>query len=635
MDDEAGPSTIKENLSKRSLELEAGDDGKECREVVVAKKPKLLKNENIYLQNLPSCEAYEKSYMHRDKITHVFVTKTQFLITASIDGHIKFWKKSGTGIEFVKNFKSHTGPIEDISINSSGSELVSISRIDKSVKIFDVVNFDMINMLSLEFEPKCIEWINTAAEGSENLIISDSKSSNIYVFDAKQSNNNPKRILTHLHSSVVCRMRYNPNYRTVISVDVDGKVKYWRTGERNYELTKQPLIKFESIEETDLIVFETNSIRLNNINFTQDGGFFVTTSSDRRIRIFRFRTGKIQREYDETLTRMQELQKTQPIMNNMDFARRMAIEREIDNNFITSQENAIFDESGNFVLYPTMLGVKIMNWKTDRLIRVLGREETNFRPLSISLFQGLIFEKMILKITADSLESGISDPTLYCSVYKKNRFYCFSHRNFEEETTQGEDGELIKDRDIFNEKPTREEIMAAVELEQQMSEYMKPQKRVFENATIHTTMGDIHLKLFIKQAPKACENFCVHSKNNYYNNHIFHRVIKQFMIQTGDPSGTGSGGESIWDDEFEDEFCDELKHDKPYTLSMANCGRNTNQSQFFITVAPCPFLDKKHTIFGRVVRGMDICQNISKVKTDPKTDKPYTDVKIINIKVFE
>lgn len=99
-------------------------------------------------------------------------------------------------------------------------------------------------------------------------------------------------------------------------------------------------------------------------------------------------------------------------------------------------------------------------------------------------------------------------------------------------------------------------------------------------------MGDVHLRLFGKECPKTVENFCVHSKNGYYNGHLFHRVIKGFMIQTGDPTGTGTGGQSIWGGEFKDEFCSTLKHDRPYTVSMANAGPNTNGSQFFITVLP-------------------------------------------------
>ena len=111
-------------------------------------------------------------------------------------------------------------------------------------------------------------------------------------------------------------------------------------------------------------------------------------------------------------------------------------------------------------------------------------------------------------------------------------------------------------------------------------------QRIYETAIIHTTVGDIHLQLFAKECSKTVENFCVHSKNGYYNNHIFHRAIKGFMIQTGDPLGTGTGGESIWGGEFADEFHPSLRHDRPYTLSMANAGANSNGSQFFLTVVP-------------------------------------------------
>uniref|UniRef100_UPI0035902FCA peptidylprolyl isomerase domain and WD repeat-containing protein 1-like n=1 Tax=Myxine glutinosa TaxID=7769 RepID=UPI0035902FCA len=156
-------------------------------------------------------------------------------------------------------------------------------------------------------------------------------------------------------------------------------------------------------------------------------------------------------------------------------------------------------------------------------------------------------------------------------------------------------------------------------------------RKVSDAAVIHTTLGDIHLKLFPVECPKTVENFCTHSKNGYYNGHIFHRVIKGFMVQTGDPTGTGMDGESIWGGEFQDEFNHNLRHDRPYTLSMANAGPNTNGSQFFIIVVPTPWLDNKHTVFGRVVKGMEVVQAISNTKTHPKTDKPYEDISIVNI----
>jgi len=591
---------------------------------------KKLKSSDICLKYLPTCEAYEKSYMHRDVVSHILVTKTQFVITASQDGVIKFWKKTTNGIEFVKSFKSHTGPIEDMSATPTGSELASISRKDKSVKIFDIVNFDMINMLSLDFEPRCVEWISQSVMAGENLIISDSKSCKMFTFDARQSTNAPKETIDDIHFSIVCRMRYNHVHDFLVSVDITGLVKYSRIKANFHRSLKHP----NATPQHDTVLHNfipseksSSQVRVHNIAFSSDGDWLATTSSDRKVRIFRFKTGKLMREYDESLATIEKRQKNERFMNNMDFARLMASERELERSQANCHENVIFDQS-NYVLFPTMFGVKIYDWRKNELLKVIGKDETNFRPISIALFQGLVYEKVVRRFNADSIEAGVSDPTLFCSSYKKNRFYCFSNRFFEEDVTEGEGGELIKDRDIYNEKPSREEMIAAVELEEQ-----EKKKIMLENATIHTTAGDIHLKLFPNFAPKACENFCTHSRNGYYNNHIFHRVIKQFMIQTGDPTGTGSGGESIWEDEFEDEFCDELKHDKPFMLSMANCGPNTNGSQFFITVAPCPFLDKKHTIFGRVTKGMDVCLNISQVKTNKK-DKPFNDIKIINIDVF-
>lgn len=134
-------------------------------------------------------------------------------------------------------------------------------------------------------------------------------------------------------------------------------------------------------------------------------------------------------------------------------------------------------------------------------------------------------------------------------------------------------------------------------------------------------------------APKAVENFITHSRQGYYNNLIFHRVIPGFIIQGGDPMGDGTGGTSIWGREFEDEITPELKHDRAGVLSMANAGPNTNGSQFFITSTAIPSLDGKYTIFGVITKGIDVVHSIEKVKRD-KDDKPLSDVKMINIDVL-
>lgn len=145
-------------------------------------------------------------------------------------------------------------------------------------------------------------------------------------------------------------------------------------------------------------------------------------------------------------------------------------------------------------------------------------------------------------------------------------------------------------------------------------------------ATIKTNMGDIEIELFTTQVPKTVENFVGLITKGYYDGVIFHRVIDDFMIQGGDPTGTGSGGESYFGKQFEDEFSDELRHTGLGILSMANAGPNTNGSQFFITLVPTPWLDGKHSIFGKVSSGLDVVQAIGKVATSKPFDKPLKDV---------
>ena len=163
------------------------------------------------------------------------------------------------------------------------------------------------------------------------------------------------------------------------------------------------------------------------------------------------------------------------------------------------------------------------------------------------------------------------------------------------------------------------------------SEGEKKQETTVANnpiVVLETNQGTIELKLFPDIAPKACENFMKLAENGYYNGLIFHRVIKEFMLQGGDPTGTGTGGESIWGKNFEDEFSDKVKFDKPGILAMANAGPNTNGSQFFITTVETDWLDGHHTIFGEVTSGYDVVQKIENVPVDGN-DKPTQDQKIL------
>lgn len=152
----------------------------------------------------------------------------------------------------------------------------------------------------------------------------------------------------------------------------------------------------------------------------------------------------------------------------------------------------------------------------------------------------------------------------------------------------------------------------------------QPKKVRRPTATFETSMGTFKVELFDDLAPKTCRSFMDLAGRRFYDGVIFHRVIDGFMIQGGDPTGTGRGGPGYT---IPDEFGEGLRHDKPGILSMANAGPNTGGSQFFVTLAPTPWLDGKHAIFGRVTGGMDVVEAIGKVKTGPG-DKPIRDVVI-------
>ncbi|KZT37832.1 hypothetical protein SISSUDRAFT_987108 [Sistotremastrum suecicum HHB10207 ss-3] len=629
--EEIGPAPAPEHTSGENGEEDddEGDIGPMPISAIDAphKKRKVLPHEKVFLEHLPSADRYSKSFMHRDVLNFVTVTKTEFIITTSVDGHLKLWKKQTTGIEFVKHYRAHLAPIVAVAASSDGLLFASVAE-DGQAKVFDVVNFDMISILKLGFTPLACCWVQKRGEARGLLAVSDANSGKIQIFDGR-GDGTPIETIESLHKSPVHRMTYSDRFDTVVSADISGFVEYWQPREP-FDLPKIPgLWQYKS--KTDLYEFKKSRSIPTCITFSPDSAQFATFSyPDRQIRVFNFITGKLLRKYDESLSAIQEMQQAGTAVykvEDMEFGRRLAMERELESDEKSMRTiNVVWDESGNFVIYPTLLGIKVVNTVTNRVSRLLGKDETN-RWLDLSLYQGAPAKQGISTIalaTSDNpllAERAVRDPTLFCTAFKRQRFYMF--------TTYGpEDAKGGGDRDVFNERPTQDEQKIAL---------TQPVKGtgvapVAYSATIHTTLGDIHVNLFPDQAPKAVENFVGHARSSYFDGLIFHRVIPKFMIQTGDPLGDGTGGDSIWGREFEDEFSDDLKHDRPYTLSMANAGKNTNGSQFFITVVPAPWLDKKHTIFGRVTEGFEVVHAIENVRAN-KADKPYEDIKIVNVSV--
>ncbi|KAH9065510.1 hypothetical protein EDB87DRAFT_1679972 [Lactarius vividus] len=579
------------------------------------KKRKVLPHERLFLDHLPSADRYHKSFMHRDVINFVVVTRTDFVITTSVDGHLKLWKKQETGIEFVKHYRAHMSPILGVSASADGELFASVAE-DGSAKVFDVVNFDMINMIKLGFTPKACCWVHRRGKAQGILAVSEQNSGTIRLYDGR-GDGQPLETVEKLHRFPIHLMTYSDRFDCVISADEGGFVEYWTPGEQFELPTNVPgLWSFKS--QTDLYEFKKSASTPTCVTLSPDSLSFVTFSlPDRQIRIFSFLTGKMTRKYDESLPAIQEMQQAGTAVykvEDMEFGRRLAVEKELelpgpDGKVPGAWMNAVWDESGAFVLYPTLLGIKVVNTVTNRVVRLLGKDET-VRWVNLSLYQGAPAKKGVTTVAMAAsanpilADKAVRDPTLFCTGLKKQRFYMFTR-------SEPEDGNSKSgDRDIFNERPTREEQSIAASCTRRAVTRRRPRH----------------------QAPKAVENFIGHARSGYYDNVIFHRVIPKFMIQTGDPLGDGTGGTSIWDRDFEDEFSDDLKHDRPYAVSMANAGPNTNGSQFFITTNATPWLDKKHTIFGRLLSGLETVHAIENVKTN-KADKPYEDIKIINIEI--
>jgi peptidylprolyl isomerase domain and WD repeat-containing protein 1 len=507
--------------------------------------------------------------MHREQLCFTTLTPhTDFLITSSIDGVVKFWKKDFGGIEFVKEFRAHTGEIRSVSTSADGRSFATAGS-DNTVKIFDVVTFDLLAMLSLDYSPKAVCWIHGRGASLPQLAVSSEENGWIRIYDGRGDNLEPLQTLKSIHRAPVSLMAYNNAYDCVVSVDQGGMVEYWRPS----GTFEKPDNVWALKSSTNLFEFKKSKCVPSSITISPTGKQFATFSfPDRKIRIFEFVTGKLYRTYDEsieTITTMQQAGTAVQHLEDMEFGRRMGIERDLDQPSIRSRLNVIFDETSNFILYGTMYGVKVINTLTNKLVKLYGQEEP-FRPLWLSLYQGQPEKKGVVTVEMAASDNPLlqeaeaRDAMLISTASGKVRFYMFTNDSTASKSS----------RDVHNEKPRTIDLKKSNE---------KAVAATGNTATLHTTYGDITIRLFPDAAPKAVENFVTHSRNGYYNNVIFHRVIRKFMIQTGDPMGDGTGGESIWGKEFSDEFTKSLRHDKPYTVSMANAGPGTNASQFFIT----------------------------------------------------
>ncbi|KAL7553983.1 hypothetical protein ACHAWF_017352 [Thalassiosira exigua] len=527
-------------------------------------------------------------------------------------------------------------------------------------------------------EAKKDEARSTAADGGEWV-----PPGAILLFSGTNLSPDPLRVITH-HAAPVTALAYHSARGWAVSGDASGVLEVWNvpfsSSDGNGDGGPLP---FKSKFDTDLYALmkkKTYAIDIAASEFTKDKGglgHFAVYSSDRKIRLFSFLKCNLVCIYDERQKVYDKLLSSKSSAMGIDaieYGKRAALEREMEDAHLLSGGVAVhpstkqafatvmsssegshhqslrmsFDNTGKHLLIPTIVGVKVIDVTTHRVVATVGKGDASaLRFLHLTLCPGdaKVDQQMQLARSGGSSaaithgEGGDepNDALLVALAYGKRRLYAFSHRdplaamnNKDEEP----DERAVLDRDVLNEAPDASDLLEASHLGRgDEGADAAAEATTMSKAILRTTHGDVTIKLLApKDTPRTIQNFVGHARSGYYDGVVFHRIIPGFMIQTGDPLGDGTGGESIWGGEFEDEIRRELRHDRPFTVSMANAGPNTNGSQFFITTVPTPWLDNKHTVFGRVVGGMEVVMAIEGVKTD-ELDRPLSEVKILSVDV--
>ena len=488
-DDDFGPAPATDFDAVRS----ENDSSQPLKPPLKKKKSiRRLEYESVYLDNLPLAESYERSWMHRDVVTHIAVSKpTEFIITASIDGHVKFWKKMAKTIEFAKHFQAHLGAINAMEISADGLKLVTTSQ-DKMIKFFEVISFDMSNMITCAYTPTAATWLS----GGVRVGVADAASGAIYIYRFNDAHAVPVFEVS-VHNSPVVSMRMCPgSVRVVVSIDQRGMIEYWDA--ETYAFPGSDKISYSMKSDTDLYDLAKAKTSPCSIVISPNGSQFVVMSKDRQIRLFDFkylfisrmntptllvcifnqimyifstyrgRTGKLRRKYDESLGTSMAL--TGVAADSIEQGRRAAIEKDLENTpeaLLTA--NAAFDESGNFLIYGSLTGIKMLNLVTNRVVRTVGSSEPGERFLALALYQGIpkvdtqfllsragadgkaVASSTVEEMTSEGMKN---DPTIFCTSFKRRRFYAFSKRAPDES---------IESRDVLNEKPTEDERLSGSE----------------------------------------------------------------------------------------------------------------------------------------------------------------------------
>ncbi len=579
-----GPGS--DNSTRKAEEMDPSNNA-DVEEPKV-KRAKKASKINRQLEEMPSSSHYQVSFLHKAPVSHVISSaRYGYVVTACEEGIVKFWKRTspitdpqgGTNpsnggkkdhpatpcLEFVKSFTAHVGPLSALCIDESDDTIASIGKKDGLIKFFDVSTFDAKSMIKTNNATSFGGAATFLKGSSQELLLAISHASDGDISIYSVGSLSLVQTLS-LHSKPVTALAYNRRHKCCISGDGMGILEIWDTtkGTSEGNIVGAPCsiannrIDYPSKLKTDLYKMAKKKTYPRSISMSDN--YFVVYGADYKVRVFNISTAKIEVRYDERLSVYSSKNFSNYGMDSVEFGKRAATEREIEdqheNQVHLPSQLVAMDPSERYLLISTMIGIKIIDWRKNKLVKIIGKADASqyrFLTFCMCLGDAKMNQQMQLargmgKSTAvGEKKEEVNNSIVVALAYQQRRFFVFSH--FDPLLEPEGDVDSTNNRDIWNEAPTAQDQLLVSE----SGRGGGSQIETISKAILRTSKGDIHIKLF-HEVPKTFENFTEHARSGYYDGVIFHRVISNFMLQTGDPLGDGTGGESIWGGEFEDEF---------------------------------------------------------------------------------
>ena len=568
-------------------------------------------------RDIPTPAHYQISFMHRSVVTHVITSwKHAYVVTASSDGIVKFWKRTevvppeaaNVGgskfnqkddtttpcLEFVKSFTAHVGPVAALVMEDLQSDVcVSIGHQDGIIKVYEVSTFDATAMIKTK-EPvgsPHASFFRSAVTQALFLAVASSQKDDgrIFIFSVDSANMGLVQTIQLHATSSITAMTYNAPNNCMYTADTKGILEVWdcsgtgssRTDTSTLDSDEDGDVNNEGDDAITMRVGGPCTAKSNGITYTskmdtqlyqmvkkkthaiamcvlpKTGTHVFVYCADNRILIFHHSTGTIVVKYDERLS-VYDKSFAKYNLDAMDYGKRAATEREMAGTNIwsgttpTTSANPMLqrlslqtDPSGKYLLIPTLLGVKVIDWQRNKLIKIIGKADASqlrFLALCLCLGNAKVNRQMQLSRGAAAVSSAAkeksekenkkteSDALVVALAYDKRRFFVFSHldplsEEGAEQETNAQDDPASR-RDQWNEPPTAEDRLGMRGGDMGSHFQNEAARKMSSIAILRTTMGDIHIKLFTSEVPRTLENFCGHAKSGYYDNVIFHRVIK-------------------------------------------------------------------------------------------------------------